>query len=444
MREKFHGVPMLPFGILAGFAEEREIRLTDLAEEGFRFRTAERTEEPGKFRLCFYNSLAGGYREMELTDFEMEEEEHTGFFYIYVVYTESETYRKEVRRLIGQYSRYIRLKLMEDDGELAKALTGYPAEKDLVEACSLEEQKRRWFSELPVDGVFPEFPSLALELDRPELYRKYLSMEIGEFSAGYWPSNGLGEHPLARRTPDRLYIGNSFCHLLFPEKSQLFALLEKALREGLSVTLSFSYIRDFLLESTEELLDELSAWCGQKERWLELLVNDWGLAELLRKKRSPYLEPVLGPLLNKRKKDPRLAWKTGSLESLAENSLNADFYREFLVEELGIRRYEWEACGYPVKLPPGNHSLHLPFYQTNTSQFCPLAAGILRKDRGKQKLPENCPHFCETYAYLYPEHLAMAGRYNSLFALDREILKNPEHLEAYRQQGVDRLVINLL
>ena len=189
------------------------------------------------------------------------------------------------------------------------------------------------------------------------------------------------------------------------------------------MTLSFSYIRDFLLESTEELLDELSAWCGQKERWLELLVNDWGLAELLRKKRSPYLEPVLGPLLNKRKKDPRLAWKTGSLESLAENSLNADFYREFLAEELGIRRYEWEACGYPMKLPPGNHSLHLPFYQTNTSQFCPLAAGVLRKDRGKQKLPENCPHFCESYTYLYPEHLAMAGRYNSLFALDREILK---------------------
>ncbi|MFQ9394886.1 MAG: hypothetical protein ACLR2E_13660 [Lachnospiraceae bacterium] len=44
--------------------------------------------------------------------------------------------------------------------------------------------------------------------------------------------------------------------------------------------------------------------------------------------------------------------------------------------------------------------------------------------QGKQKLPENCPHFCESYTYLYPEHLAMAGRYNSLFALDREILKN--------------------
>lgn len=87
MREKFHGVPMLPFGILAGFAEEREIRLTDLAEEGFRFRTAEKTEEPGKFRLCFYNSLAGGYREMELTDFEMERGRTYKFLlYIYWLY----------------------------------------------------------------------------------------------------------------------------------------------------------------------------------------------------------------------------------------------------------------------------------------------------------------------------------------------------------------------
>lgn len=34
-----------------------------------------------------------------------------------------------MRRLIGQYSRYIRLKLMEDDGELAEALTGYPGGK---------------------------------------------------------------------------------------------------------------------------------------------------------------------------------------------------------------------------------------------------------------------------------------------------------------------------
>lgn len=224
---------------------------------------------------------------MELTDFEMEEEEHTSFFYIYVVYTESETYRKEVRRLIGQYSRYIRLKLMEDDGELAKALTGYPAEKDLVEACSLEEQKRRWFSELPWMGYFRSFHRWPWSWTGRNSTGSISPWRSGNFPPGTglpmaWENIRWPEEPLTASTSE---IPSVICS--FRKKASSFALLEKASREGLSVTLSFSYIRDFLLESTEELLDELSAWCGQKERWLELLVNDWGLAELLRKRGAP-------------------------------------------------------------------------------------------------------------------------------------------------------------
>ena len=38
--EKIHGIPMIPFGLLAGFMGEKEIRITELAEEGFCFRIA--------------------------------------------------------------------------------------------------------------------------------------------------------------------------------------------------------------------------------------------------------------------------------------------------------------------------------------------------------------------------------------------------------------------
>ena len=51
--------------------------------------------------------------------------------------------------------------------------------------------------------------------------------------------------------------------------------------------------------------------------------------------------------------------------------------------------------------------------------------------------------YCEQYAYIYPEHLHMAGRYNSLFGLDEELVKHPEQLKAYQQAGIDRLVIGL-
>lgn len=69
------------------------------------------------------------------------------FYREYSVRVEQKDYVQEVRRLAGEYNRYIRLKLDGDDGELAKSLTGYPAELDEMHCRSLEEQKKRWFSE---------------------------------------------------------------------------------------------------------------------------------------------------------------------------------------------------------------------------------------------------------------------------------------------------------
>ena len=55
VREKIQGVSMLPFGLIAGFAGEKEIRIIELAENGFTFRTAEKIADPELFRVCFYH-----------------------------------------------------------------------------------------------------------------------------------------------------------------------------------------------------------------------------------------------------------------------------------------------------------------------------------------------------------------------------------------------------
>lgn len=65
---------------------------------------------------------------------------------------------------------------------------------------------------------------------------------------------------------NRFYIGNAFCHLLFPETEQLFALLEKAEKELLQVTFTFSYVREYQLVQTEELLKKLGQWCPEREQ----------------------------------------------------------------------------------------------------------------------------------------------------------------------------------
>ena len=455
-KREIHGVSMIPFGLVAGSADGQEIRITELAENGFCFRTVDEIGKAEKFRVCFYDGLKCGeiieaedrknetmYTEVEIDSFEMEVRVEEGLgipVHEYSVFVDQEKYRGCARELILRYDKFVRLKLECEDGELAEALTGYPAEKDESFAGDLEEQKKTWFSERKAGNVDIE---LAVELDRPELYERYLSLRFGDFMDWYWNVNQAEKMGEQLPVPGRIYVGNTFCHLLFPEKKILFEILEKAEAEGLAVTVTSSYLREFMLNSVEKLLDELAEWCKIRRTSLEVAANDWGMLELLRERRD-FLVPCMGTLLNKRKKDPRMGYKQGDTEHFRENNLNADFYREYLRDIFGIRRYEWESCGYRQEFPEGRNSIHVPFYQTNTSQYCTLYAVCKNGERGKQELPETCPGYCGEKVFLYPKHLKMIGRYNSLFALDESAVSGMADMEKWRNLKIDRIVVNLL
>lgn len=519
-KREINGIFMIPFGLVAGFADGQEIRITELAEHGFCFRTLDEIREVKRFQICFYdgfNVLKAGsqekksgdpYTEVEICSFEMEVRVEDGLgipVYGYSVFVEQEKYRECAGSLILRYDRFVRLKLECGDGELAKALTGYPAKKDELFAENFIEQKKEWFNE-GENRAKPETRNtgscccddftesqrndfedrrtiekrienqsgiretcietgyfeckghketawknieVAVELDRPELYERYLSMKFRDFMDWYWNVNGAKELGKQMPVPERIYVGNAFCHLLFPEKRQLFEILKKAESEGLSVTVTFSYLREFMLKPVENLLDELEEWCRNRETFLEIAANDWGLLELLRerkewKEEKEALVPCMGTLLNKRKKDPRMGYKQGETGYFRENSLNAEFYRTYLRDMFGIRRYEWESCVYRQKFPEGKNSIHIPFYQTNTSQYCTLYAVCKNGERGKQELPESCPGYCREKVFLYPKHLKMVGRYNSLFALDESAVSGMADTEGWKEKRIDRIVVNLL
>lgn len=232
-------------------------------------------------------------------------------------------------------------------------------------------------------------------------------------------------------------------------------MLEKAHKEALGITIAFSYIREFMLKPVEKLINRLMQWCKEKDTCIEIVINDWAMADIIARQNAEsaikksedinemrqYLIPCLGILLNKRKKDPRFPYKKGNKSLYSQNNLNEDFYRKYLRSEFGIQRYEWESCGYEQEFPQGKNSLHLPYYQTNTSQYCPLHAICTTGNRGTQYLVKECPHYCSTYRLAYPEQLNMAGRFNSLFGIDKELLDHPEKIKAYANAGIDRLVI---
>ena len=452
---------MIPFGLLSGFMDGKEIRIIELAEEGFRFRLSEKAASPESFLVCFYDMEQADYHEIEIRNYTIEEDnvssELVEFCMEYTVLVNSESYRQEVRKLQGQYSRYIRLKLEDDDEELARALTEYP-EKKPVNYYSLEERQNYSLE-------------TAIEIDRPELYREYLQNDIKQLieqcyewkriTGNQLDSNKQNDSPDNKSNIghglnlNRIYIGNQFCHLLFPDEKELFMMLEKAYKESLGITIAFSYIREFMLKPIEELINRLAQWCKEKDTCIEIVINDWAMADIIAKQNAElaikkseainemrqYLIPCLGILLNKRKKDPRFPYKKGDKSLYSQNNLNADFYRKYLQSEFGIQRYEWESCGYEQEFPQGKNSLHLPYYQTNTSQYCPLYAICTTGNRGIQYLVKECSHYCSIYRLSYPKHLNITGRFNSLFGIDKELLNHPEKIKAYANAGIDRLVI---
>ena len=451
-------ISMLPFGILAGYWGKREVRITAISEYGFQARlatpaTAEQKNAP--WELAFYDQKTAAYQRILLRDAIFLKEKEEDFDVVYTFATEQDDYRNAVQRLALQYGQYIRWKMEDDDAALAEEMTGYPAEQDAFHLESLEEQKKVWFSDIgketftALQNGFAESGQpgqpveLALELDRPEWYKAYLSMESAAFFDAYFRRNQIPDPPLFH--PDRLYIGNAFCPHLAPTEEELFALMDKACRESFSITLTFPFLLEEKLSETQQQLQRLTEWCERKNKTVELVVNDWGTAHLAA--HFPVFSICLGILLNKRKKDPRMAYKLGDRTLFEKNSVHAAFYRKYLKAEFQIERYEWESCGNTGtgKFPEGKNSMHLPFYQTNTSQYCPLYAACTKGSRSAQMPVRECPRFCEKQAFLYPEHLRMMGRYNSLFGMNLTVLQDPETIgKMYGLRGIDRIVVNLL
>lgn len=448
-------ISMLPFGILAGYWGKREVRITAISEYGFQTRLAAPAmaeQKNAPWELAFYDQKTASYQRILLRDATFLKEKEEDFDVVYTFATEQDDYRNAVQRLALQYGQYIRWKMEDDDAALAEEMTGYPAEQDAFHLESLEEQKKVWFSDIGKEtftalqngfaesGQPGQSVELALELDRPEWYKAYLSMESAAFFDAYFRRNQIPDPPLFH--PDRLYIGNAFCPHLAPPEEELFALMDKACRESFAITLTFPFLLEENLTETQARLQHLARWCEQKNKTIEIVVNDWGTAHLAAQ--LPVFSLCLGVLLNKRKKDPRMAYKLGNRTLFEQNSVHAAFYREYLKEEFRMERYEWESCGdtSTSKFLEGKNSLRLPFYQTNTSQYCPLYAACTEGSRGAQVPIRECPKFCERQAFLYPEHLRMVGRYNSLFGVDLTVLKRTGAMLELR--GVDRVVVNLL
>ncbi|MBW6410133.1 hypothetical protein [Clostridium weizhouense] len=441
-------VEFLPSGLVSCLLDDREVSILKISPEKLTIRVTEEIEKIAYIKVAFYIFDEFRYEEVIIKDYSIIEKSEMNFSLTYVFSIKSQEYVHNVRNIFKNYSRYVVLKAFGDENEFSKEMVGYPAELDYEFYEYYLEQKKDWMTELDYttwnENIINKV-ELAITLDNYILYKNYMDKDIKNFKDDYLKGNFLDNYKLFQKDITRLYIGNQFCHNLFPDMNLLKNMLKKGKEEKLQITLCFTYMRENYIEKTKDIINEVYNWCDENNMKIEIIINDFGMIKLVEDK-TDYFNLSLGVLLNKRKKDPRYIYKNGYMENkelISKNSLDSSIFNKFL-KDCNIERYEYENCGYKISIAEGCHSMHIPFYQTNTSQYCPLYAMCKTMDRGNQKLVDGCPNYCNDYVFMYPKHLKMIGRYNSLFGFDDTLLKSSKKLEQYINSGIDRIVLNFI
>jgi hypothetical protein len=238
----------------------------------------------------------------------------------------------------------------------------------------------------------------------------------------------------------RLYFGMEFCERLLPSPAQLKRALTFAGDNTLAFTLVTPYVTEKGLAQVERLMSTLCAMQPESE----IVFNDWGIFHLLREKHYP-LKPVLGRLLNKLKRGPRIVPVKDKIPKTALDyfmtpNISIPEVRSFLLQR-GIMRVECDHLLQGLNLDDiGNDlriSLYLPFAYVTTSRFCLMTAIREPEEMKIGVLP--CKKECRQYAFsLWNPVMTvpLIRKGNTIFFSNEAI---PEQL--IREGKIDRIVV---
>lgn len=236
----------------------------------------------------------------------------------------------------------------------------------------------------------------------------------------------------------RIYFGQEFCERLLPSKDELEKLCAFSEKEGVPLTLVTPYVTDKGLLKLEKLI-ELFALKMPKA---EIVFNDWGVFQFIEESFSE-LKPVLGRLLNKQKRGPRI---TNIIDQVPKEtreyytgaSLDVSTTAGFLKKK-GIMRVEFDNLLQGLNMtgldPEIKRSLYLPYLFISTTRFC-LTANCESGDSGVGVMP--CYRECQNYSFNLNNPVMktpLIRRGNTIFALNENIP------DVVSRGEIDRIVI---
>jgi len=235
----------------------------------------------------------------------------------------------------------------------------------------------------------------------------------------------------------RVYFGNEFCEQLIPSRTELQQVLDFVLEKGLDFTLVSPYITDRGLKGLDILLAEVA----RSKPDSEVVFNDYGVLRMLSNCYTQ-LEPVMGRLLNRMKRGPRLMMVINKLppttvDYFRSSNLTVPVLVQFLNQHR-VRRVEMDNVlqGIDFHLDNLTGSIYLPFAYVTTTRLClSNACDIPEKEEMIGIFP--CKRECQKYTFylrneIMPVMLIRKG--NTIF-FENEVL--PDNI---KDIGITRIV----
>jgi len=238
----------------------------------------------------------------------------------------------------------------------------------------------------------------------------------------------------------RLYFGMEFCERLIPSPSQLKKALHFVQENDLDFTLVTPYVTNSGLKKVEKLILMLSGF----KPGSEIVFNDWGVFHLLRENNHP-LKPILGRLLNKMKRGPRIVSIKNripptSLTYFKTPNLSIPEIQDFLIKN-DITRVEFDNLLQGLNLNGITSNLHLslylPFAYITTTRFCLMPSITSSYEMKIGVLP--CKKECQHYAFSLRNPVMttpLIRKGNTIFFSNEQI-----PYELIRKKKIDRVVV---
>ena len=240
----------------------------------------------------------------------------------------------------------------------------------------------------------------------------------------------------------RLYFGNEFCQRLIPSAQDIDQVMDFVREHHIDFSLVTPYVTNEGLKKWKIIITKVA----ERNPNSEFIFNDWGIFRVI-KNLSGGPEPILGRLMTKIKRGPRLMnvldqLPPDAIKHLQSTNLSVPAYRKFLIER-GITRAELDYPLQDIKLnhvgPEIHLSLYIPFVYVTTTRFCLVASCDVPERKGMVGIFP-CKKECQKYTFtldnpIMPCILIRKG--NTIFYKNEKLPKADE----LKEKKIDRLVI---